>query len=111
MLNPQKNPKGKTPKKEVLSQVKETKLMNMLNELPRRRQRKEAFNMTHADFKAKQELANYINEKDRLQGQLKTTITPGLHHQISTRVTDLKEKIQKKEKLLANPIRYSNILV
>ena len=71
MLNPRKKPNVKMPKQPVLTQVKETKLLNMLDELQRRNQRREAFNMTHADFKAKQELANYTNEKDRLQWQLK----------------------------------------
>lgn len=106
MLNPRKKPNVKMPKQPVLTQVKEVKLLNMLDELQRRNQRREAFNMTHADFKAKQELANYINEKDRLQGQLYSTTTPGLREQLSTRVTKLDKEIQKKEKLLANPIRY-----
>ena len=106
MLNPRKNPNVKMPKQPVLTQVKENKLNNMLDELQRRNQRREYFNMTHEEFKAKQQLANYINERNRLQGQLYSTTTPGLKEQLSTRVTNLKEKIQKKENMLANPIRY-----
>ena len=106
MLNPRKNPNVKMPKQPVLTQVKENKMNNMLDELHRRNQRREAFNMTQQEFKAKQQLANYTNEKNRLQGQLYSTTTPGLREQLSTRVTNLKEKIQKKENMLANPIRY-----
>ena len=106
MLNPRKNPNVKMPKQPIITQVKENKLNNMLDELQRRNQRREAFNMTQEDFKAKQQLANYVNERNRLQGQLYSTTTPGLREQLSTRVTSLREEIQKKESMLANPVRY-----
>ena len=58
--------------------------------------------MTQDEFRQKQKLANYSNEDSRLQGQLYSSMTPGLRQNISTRVTDLKAKIEKNESLNLN---------
>ena len=62
--------------------------------------------MTQDEFRQKHKLANYSNERSRLEGQLYSNMTPGLRQNITTRVTDLKDKMESKERLLANPINY-----
>ena len=105
MLNPRKI-NAKMHRYPVITQIKDNKFNSMLEELQREKLKRYNFNMTQDEFRQKQKLANYSNEHSRLQGQLYSSMTPGLRQNISTRVTDLKTKMEKKERLLANPINY-----
>ena len=105
MLNPRKI-KVKMHRDPVITQIKENKFNSMLDELQKAKLKIVHFNMTQDEFRQKQKLANYSNERSRLEGQLYSNMTPGLRQNITTRVTDLKAKMEKKERLLANPINY-----
>ena len=105
MLNPHKI-NAKMHRDTVITQIKENKFNSMLDELQRAKLKRLNFNMTQDEFRQKQKLANYSNERSRLEGQLYTNMTPGLRQHMTTRVTDLKAKMEGKERLLANPINY-----
>ena len=95
MLNPRKI-KAKMHRDPVITQIKENKLNSMLDELQRAKLKRVNFNMTQDEFRQKQKLANYSNERSRLEGHLYTSMTPGLRQHMTTRVTDLKAKMEKR---------------
>ena len=105
MLNPRKI-NAKMHRDPVITQIKENKFNTMLDELQRAKLKRFNFNMTQDEFRQKQKLANVSNERSRLEGQLYSSMTPGLRQHMTTRVTDLKAKMEKTERLLANPINY-----
>ena len=102
MLNPRKI-NAKMHRDPVITQIKENKFNSMLEELQREKLKRYNFNMTQEEFRQKQKLANYSNEHSRLQGQLYSSMTPGLRQHMTTRVTDLKTKMEKKGEAVGEP--------
>ena len=102
MLNPRKI-NAKMHRDPVITQIKENKFNSMLEELQREKLKRFNFNMTQDEFRQKQKLANYSNERSRLEGQLYTNMTPGLRQHMTTRVTDLKTKMDKQEEAAGEP--------